>query len=315
MTNHVIDHEISLNFNTPEIFENHETPWETFLKHHSPLNEVPGLVAIPSLENIRQAFCLHRLSVTLQRKIIDCDVMTKKSQMKKAAEQGGGDGEPRFPRESRLPMPGKRLIRKAIIRSFIAGATLAEYYTQPLDRCHAYYNYLRATRWMNDGNGIGRETDDDAAAEAFHGVHPPQIMESNGFITLVDFANVMMALIGFDHYTTKLDPCHADFLRLHAVYCTDIPETTLVNSVSEMVKQSNIFCRLEQWLMYTILSDTAARARYAARFRLGVGRGTLCPGVDKCALSLMHIPLANTHPSASSANPATYSHADAHFIV
>lgn len=310
MTNRVIDHEESLNVNTPEIFSSDYAPWETCLQHHSPLNEVPGLVSIPSLDIIRQAFGLHQLSVTAERKIVDKDIKAKKDLMKKAGDHG------RFPRASTLPLSGKRLMRKAIIRSFVCAATLAEYYTQPLDRCRAYYNYLRATRWANEGNGMGLENDNTAAAEAFRGTYPPEILQPNDLLQMVEYAAVVLALIGYDHNTSKFDHGHADYLRRHAVYCTDVAATTFMNNVDELVKQAKIFCRLEQWLMYSILSDKAGRARYAERFRDGVGRGTLCPGVDKCELSLMHIPLGNTHPlEAAWADPETYTHADSHFIV
>lgn len=310
MTNRVIDHEESLNVNTPEIFSSDYTPWETYLKHHSPLNEVPGLVAIPSLDIIRQAFGLHHLSVTAERKIVDKDTKAKLNLMRKAGDHG------KFPRESSLPLSSRRLMRKAIIRSFACAATLAEYYTQPLDRCRAYYNYLRATRWINEGNGLGLENDNTAAAEAFHGAYPPGIQQPNDLLQMVEYAAVVMALIGYDHNTTKIDPCHADYLRMHAVYYTDVDKTTFMNNVDELVKQATIFCRLEQWLMYSILSDKAGRARFATRFRDGVGRGTICPGEDKCELSLMHIPLGNTHHlEASWTDPDTYTHADAHFIV
>ncbi|KAK1829584.1 hypothetical protein QBC39DRAFT_127016 [Podospora conica] len=306
MTNRVVDHERSLNLNNPERIDDFDVP-QVLLKFHSPLKEVPGLVKIPSLNDIKQALGLHHLSEVLARRTLHRNALSKRKYMEKGMK---------FPTECRLPAQSMRQLRQAIIRSFVAGATLAEFYTQPLDRCRVYYNYLRATRWVNNGSGPTQASDVIAAASAFNSALPHASLGPAGYSALAMLAIITMGLIGFDEKTTKIDACQAAFLRKHAVYQTDTAKTTPDDHLSEMMKQQKAFGQLDQWLMYVILSDTTARASFEENFSLVRGHGATCPGESNCPLSLLHFSAAHLDPTiAPHVTPAVYTHADAHFVV
>ena len=309
MTNHVTSHERSLVVNSEELHHTYVIPDDHF-QHPTPLNEIPGLALIPSLADIRHAFSLHILSLCLERKIVNRDLKRKRECRVKSAGTEKGKFPPWSSTDNRPFKHGRHQLRKAIIRSLVAGASLANAYSQPTDRCRTFYNYLRTTRWMANGAGPGYPIDEFAASYTFHGTFPEAMIGS-----LTPFGIVTMGLIGYEQKTTKLEPAQASYVREHAVYYTPTPQTTASEHSRRLTDETEVFSHLAQWLVHTILSDTAARAEHAERFRLGLGRASVCPGTDKCPLDVNHLPISfMSQNTATNRSRPTYSHADAHFI-